>query len=93
VNQLRVFTDFRKTYDLFRKKVLKYIIIEFGIKINYNKKKMFSNESYGSPGRQNFLTHLLLAMYRNGGSLLPRRVHYAVEYVVRRVQAEYDWLK
>jgi hypothetical protein len=47
-------TDFIKTYDSFTRMVLKYTIIEFGIKRTIRKIKIFSNESYSSPVKRNF---------------------------------------
>jgi hypothetical protein len=83
-----------KTYDSFRRKVLKNIVIEFGMKINYEKIKMFSNESYRSPGRQKFSdTFTVSNVSQKGDPTPPRFVHCAVEYVIRSVQADYEWLK
>jgi hypothetical protein len=85
-----------KTYDLFKRKILKYIIILFGMKIKYKKINMFQNESYISQGRKKVSdtfpsTHVSkrkISFITKAGT-----VHYAVQYVTRRVQADYKWLK
>jgi hypothetical protein len=70
-----------KTYDLFRRKVLKYIIIEFGIDIIYKKIKIFSNESYRSLGRRSISDIFPISnVSKKGDPLSPRLVHYSVEY-------------
>ena len=92
----QLFTDFKKTYDSFRREVLYNIIIEFAIHMKLvSLIKMCHNETY-SRVRVGKLLYDMLPIkngLKQGEASSPLLFNFALECVIRRVQVNQDGLK
>jgi hypothetical protein len=86
----KLFVDFRKAYDLVRREILYNIIIEFGIcqrLIRLIKLCLYETYSRAQVGKHLSGRFLVKISLKQGDALSPLLFNFALEYAIRRVQA------
>jgi hypothetical protein len=92
----QLFIDFKKAYDSVRREVLYNILIEFGIPMKLVRlAKMCLNETYSRVQVRKHLSNTFPIKngLKQGHALSPLLFKFALEYTIRRFQANQEDLK
>jgi hypothetical protein len=93
---LQLFVDFKKAYDSVRREVLYNILIEFDTLLKLVRIiKMCLNETYSRIRVGKYLSDRFPIEngLKQGDALSPLLFNFALEYAIKRVQANQDCLK